>query len=65
MKIDLSQSTRFWSLIILIDDIKLFPEGSQTHVGEKAVNLSGGQRHRISLARAVYSDSDMLVYFHV
>ena len=28
-------------------------------IGEKGVNLSGGQKARISLARAIYSDSDI------
>ena len=27
-----------------------------TEIGEKGVNLSGGQRVRVSLTRAVYSD---------
>jgi ATP-binding cassette subfamily C (CFTR/MRP) protein 1 len=28
-------------------------------IGDKGVNLSGGQRARISLARALYSDADI------
>ena len=38
----------------LTDDFKLFPAGDMTEVGENGVNLSGGQKARISLARAVY-----------
>ena len=33
--------------------------GLSTIVGEKGVTLSGGQRARISLARAIYSDADL------
>ena len=32
-----------------------------TELGERGVNLSGGQKARISLARAVYADRDILL----
>uniref|UniRef100_A0A1Y1K6E3 Uncharacterized protein n=1 Tax=Photinus pyralis TaxID=7054 RepID=A0A1Y1K6E3_PHOPY len=40
-------------------DLKLFPYGDQTIVGEKGTSLSGGQKARISLARTVYRDTDV------
>jgi ATP-binding cassette subfamily C (CFTR/MRP) protein 4 len=43
----------------LEDDLSLFPHGDQTLVGERGVMLSGGQKARISLARAVYRDADI------
>ncbi|XP_053133153.1 ATP-binding cassette sub-family C member 6-like isoform X2 [Hemicordylus capensis] len=35
-------------------DLDSFPAGNQTEIGEKGVNISGGQKQRLSLARAVY-----------
>lgn len=37
-------------------DISLFPHGDKTIIGERGVSLSGGQRARINLARAVYKE---------
>ena len=43
----------------LNEDIKQFPGGDQTIVGERGAVLSGGQQARVSLARAVYADGDI------
>ncbi|CCK72352.1 ATP-binding cassette bilirubin transporter BPT1 KNAG_0J02730 [Huiozyma naganishii CBS 8797] len=40
-------------------DFKILPDGDNTLVGEKGITLSGGQKARLSLARAVYSRSDI------
>ncbi|ODV60478.1 uncharacterized protein ASCRUDRAFT_76455 [Ascoidea rubescens DSM 1968] len=45
----------------LLSDLKTFPDGDETQVGEKGISLSGGQKARISLARAVYSRSDIIL----
>ena len=36
--------------------------GENTIIGEKGINLSGGQKARIGLARAVYSDAQILLF---
>lgn len=35
------------------------PKGIESMIGEKGINLSGGQRARVSLARALYSGRDI------
>lgn len=43
----------------LTHDLTLFDSGDSTFIGERGVNLSGGQKARLSLARAVYSQADI------
>lgn len=40
-------------------DFEQFPNGDQTIIGERGTSLSGGQRTRITLARAIYRKSDV------
>ncbi|KAH9907116.1 ABC transporter type 1, transmembrane domain-containing protein [Fomitopsis serialis] len=42
-------------------DLELFAAGDQTEVGERGITLSGGQKARITLARAIYSKSQILL----
>jgi ABC-type multidrug transport system fused ATPase/permease subunit len=41
------------------DDLKNLDDGIQTKLGESGTNLSGGQKARVALARALYSNSDI------
>ena len=43
----------------LFKDMENFVKGEETVIGERGVNISGGQKARISLARAIYSDADI------
>ncbi|THU91650.1 ATP-binding cassette transporter [Dendrothele bispora CBS 962.96] len=42
-------------------DLSLFEAGDLTEIGEKGITLSGGQKARITLARAVYSRAEILL----
>ena len=37
------------------------PHGDSTLIGDRGVSLSGGQRARVSLARALYTDADIFL----
>ncbi|KAF4316510.1 hypothetical protein BBO99_00008666 [Phytophthora kernoviae] len=46
----------------LLPDLAQFRSGDVTEIGEKGVNLSGGQKARVSLARACYSNADVFIF---
>ena len=44
----------------LTEDIKTFEDGIEKRCGKKGENLSGGQRKRAGIARALYQDADIM-----
>lgn len=42
-------------------DLEMLSDGEQTEIGANGINLSGGQKWRVTLARAIYSRAGILV----
>ncbi|GFR71832.1 multidrug resistance-associated protein 4-like [Elysia marginata] len=45
----------------LARDLELLPKGDQTFVGERGLQLSGGQKARLNLARSIYHGGDIIL----
>jgi ABC-type multidrug transport system fused ATPase/permease subunit len=56
---------RYWDTIeacALTKDLEILADGDKTELGANGINISGGQKWRIMLARAVYSRAGILVF---
>lgn len=60
-KRDFRKIVRVSKIAQIYDFIFNLPEKFETKVGERGVNLSGGQSQRISIARALYENKNLLV----
>lgn len=42
-------------------DLDMLPNGDQTEIGERGITISGGQKQRLNIARAIYFDADIIL----
>ncbi len=61
-EIDIDRVMRVAELAQVSNEIESLPLGYNTVIGERGVRLSGGQRQRIGIARALYRNSEVLVF---
>lgn len=58
---DAGRYRRILSCCALEKDLEMLPDHDQTDIGANGINLSGGQRWRITFARALYSRAGILI----
>ncbi|MCJ1322534.1 hypothetical protein MMC15_007883 [Xylographa vitiligo] len=58
---DAGRYNKVLSVCALEKDLDMLPDGELTDIGANGINLSGGQRWRVSFARALYSRAGILV----
>lgn len=61
-KSDTAQMREAAALAQLDDLITSLPEAYETRVGERGAQISGGQRQRLAIARAIYKNAPLLVF---
>ncbi|KAG8405028.1 ATP-binding cassette transporter yor1 [Metarhizium acridum] len=42
-------------------DLDMLPNGDQTEIGERGITISGGQKQRLNIARAIYFNADIVI----
>jgi ABC-type multidrug transport system fused ATPase/permease subunit len=60
---DIDRETLDWAIEVsqLRDELEAFPKGVQTRIGVRGMSISGGQKQRLALARALVGNPQILI----
>ena len=58
---DRSWYNRVVDACALRPDLQMLPSGDETEIGERGITVSGGQKARLNIARAIYFDADLIL----
>jgi ABC-type multidrug transport system fused ATPase/permease subunit len=61
-KIDIKNIEKVLKICDLDQLISTLPNGVNTRIGEKGVNLSGGQKQKIGIARCIYLNKEIIIF---
>lgn len=61
-EVDMDYLQKIIDVTELQDVIKKLPNGLETLIGEKGYSLSGGERQRVGIARALYKNSEIVIF---
>ena len=61
-ELDIERYKKVLEICQLISELSQLPGGEMTEISSNGQNISGGQKARISLARAIYKDADIYLF---
>jgi ATP-binding cassette, subfamily B, bacterial PglK len=61
-KVDLKRIKEILEICDLTMFVESLPNGMNTRIGEKGVNLSGGQQQKLGIARCIYFNKDLFIF---
>ena len=60
-KANMERVIKVCNMLKIMSFIEKLPQGFNTNIGENGASLSGGEKQRLTIARALYRDPDILV----